>query len=287
MKLLKILKLLVWIILPGVIQAEYILLDQIKVVVCGPEKNTPFTHTDESWKRSLDNKFAPLNSQIQKEIVNQQVVAEKLPIEPDAAKKYIDSIRKQNNFSDNDLVHWFGEVGRTYQEGIDFLTTQYNNEFFLHYKFKSQLVPTEEEIIAYYDQNPEFIEATYKIRGTRIGYDADTKDELKTDLERMIQNELDSGKSDIEWSEPLIIAGDDIPVDKQFLVDMKPGEIKLLDVDGVFEIYQLLDYTPVALVPVEERRTSIVDTLNRGRLEKMLADYNKSIQEYVGVIDFE
>jgi len=279
--------LFVWIVLPGVIQAEYILLDQIQVVVCGPEKNAPFTNTDETWKRGLDNKFIPLTSQIQKEVVNQQVIAEKLPIEPDAAKKYIESIRKQNNFSENDLSHWFGEVGRTYLEGLDFLTTQYNNEFFLHYKFKSQLAPTEEEIFEYYDQHPEFIDAVYKIRGTRISYDEDTKDQLKQDLDGMIQNELDSGKSDIEWSEPLIIAADDVPVDKQFLVDMKPGEIKLIDADNIFEIYQLIDYTPIQLVPLDERKTSIVDTLNRSKLEKMLADYNKSIQEYVGLINFE
>lgn len=287
MKLVILKKLFLWIILPGVIQAEYILLDQIKVVVCGPEKNAPFTYTDESWKRGLDNKFTPLNAQIQKEIVNQQVVSEKLPIEPDAPKKYIESIKKQNNFSETDLAKWFGEVGRTYQEGLDFLTTQYNNEFFLHYKFKSQLAPTEEEIQQYYDENPEFIEAAYKIRGTRAAYDQDSKEQLQNDLEKMIQDELDTQKSDIEWSDPLIILEEDIPDDKKFLADMKPGDIKLLDVDGVFELYQLLDYTPAALVPLEERRTFIVDVLNRGKLEKMLADYNKSIQEYVGIIDFE
>lgn len=287
MKLVNLKRLFLWIILPGVIQAEYILLDQIKVVVCGPEKNTPFTHTDEDWKRGLDNKFSLLNAQIQKEIVNQQVFSDKLPIEPDAAKKYIESIKKQNNFSETDLAKWFGEVGRTYQEGLDFLTTQYNNEFFLHYKFKSQLAPTEEEIIQYYDQNPEFIDAAYKMRGTRVSYDQDSKDQLKNDLEKMIQDELDTKKSDIEWSDPLIILEEDVPADKKFLADMKPSEIKFIDVDGAFEIYQLLDYTPAALVPLEERRTSIVDVLNRGKLEKMLADYNKSIQEYVGIIDFE
>ncbi len=286
MKLVNLKKLFLWIILPGVIQAEYILLDQIKVVVCGPEKNTPLTLTDEEWKRGLDNKFSPRSVQIQKEIVNQQVFSDKLPIEPDAAKKYIESIKKQNNFSEIDLAKWFGEVGRTYQEGLDFLTTQYNNEFFLHYKFKSQLAPTEEEIIEYYDQNPEFIDAAYKMRGTRASYDSDSKEQLKEDLERMIQDELNNQKSDIEWSDPLIVLEEDVPEDKKFLADMKSGEIKLMDVDGVFELYQLLDYTPAALVPLEERRTYIVDLLNRGKLEKMLADYNKSIQEYVGIIEF-
>ncbi len=288
MKLVTLKKLFVWIILPGVIQAEYHLLDQIKVVLCGPEKNTPFTDTDETWKRSiLDNKTMPLSTQIQKEVINQQIVADKLPIEPDAAKKYVESIRKQNNFSEADLAKSFAEVGRTFQEGLDFFTTQYNNEFFLHYKFKSQLAPTEDEIFTYYDQNPEFIEGTYKLKGTKIAYDLDEKEQLKEQLEAMIQDELQNKETDIEWSQPLLITEEDIPEDKKFLIDMKPGEIKLLDVDGNFELYQLLDYVPAALVPLEERRTIIVDSLNRAKLEKMLADYNRSIQEYVGIIDFE
>ncbi|MBI2344724.1 peptidyl-prolyl cis-trans isomerase [Candidatus Dependentiae bacterium] len=287
MKLINIQKLFVCIVLPGILQAEHILIDQIKVVICGPQNNIPLTDTDETFKRGIDNKFMQLNPQIQKQIVNEQIIAERLPIEPDAAKKYIEGIRKQNNFSDSDLTDLFAGLGRTYQEGLDFLTTQYNNEFFLHYKFKSQLAPTEEEICEYYDQNPEFVDAFYKIRGTRIGYDVDTKDQLKKDLEEMIQKEYKDKQSDIEWSEPLIVSADDIPLDKQFLVDMKQGDIKLIQADGSFEIYQLIEYTPMALVPLEERKTAIVDILNRGKLERMLADYNKSVQEYVGLISFE
>ena len=57
-------------------------------------------------------------------------------------------------FSEVDMSNWFYQTGRTYQEGLDLLKNQYNNEYFLHHKFKSQLAPTEDEIIAYYDDNP-------------------------------------------------------------------------------------------------------------------------------------
>lgn len=288
MKLNKIVKMFV--ILPGVIQAEYFLLDKIDSIVCGPEQNTPIVVTDTTWKRDLTNKFIPLQKLIEKEIVNQQIIVEKVPIEPDAADKYIKSIQKQNNFSEADMSHWFNETGRTFQEGLDLLKSQYNNEYFLHHKFKSQLAPTEDEIVAYYNDNPEFIDATIKLRATRVAYDGDNKENkaaLRKDLEDMVQKEVDKQDSGIEWSEPTVVLQDDLPEDKLFLRDMKPGQIKLIDDEkDVFELYQLLEYNPAALVPLEDRRTIIIESLNRKALEKMFSDYNKAVQEYIDVIKF-
>jgi hypothetical protein len=262
-------------------------LDKIDSIVCGPEQNTPITKTDIDWKRDLTNKFIPLNKLIETEIVNQQIVVEKVMMEPEAAEKYVKSIQKQNNFSEADMSRWFNETGRTYQEGIEFLKNQYNNEYFLHFKFKSQLAPTEDEIIAYYEDNPEFIDATIKLRATRVTYDETDKDSFKKDLEDMIQKELAKEDSGIEWSEPTSIVQDDLPEDKRFLSDMKPGEIKLIDDgQGIFELYQLLEYTPAALVPLDDRRTMIVDALNRQALEKMFSDYNKAVREYIDFIKF-
>ncbi len=285
MKLNKILS--IFVILPGVIQAEYFLLDKIDSIVCGPEQNTPIVVTDTNWKRDLTNKFIPLQKLIETEIVNQQMIVEKVMMEPDAAEKYIKSIQKQNNFSEADMSRWFDATGRTYQEGLELLKSQYNNEYFLHHKFKSQLAPTEEEINAYYNDNPEFVDATIKLRATRAAYEPDDKDRLKEDLENMIQKELNKEDSGIEWSEPTVVIEEDIPEDKLFLRDMKPGEIKLTDDgQGVFELYQILEYNPAALVPLEDRRTIIVDALNRKELEKMFADYNKAVREYIDVIKF-
>jgi hypothetical protein len=286
MKLNKILS--IFVILPGVIQAEYFLLDKIDSIVCGPEQNTPIVVTDINWKRDLTNKFIPLQKLIETEIVNQQMIVEKVMMEPDAAEKYIKSIQKQNNFSEADMSRWFDTTGRTYQEGLDLLKSQYNNEYFLHHKFKSQLAPTEEEISAYYNDNPEFIDATVTLRATRVAYESDDKDRLEKDLEDMIQKELKKEDSGIEWSEPTVVIEEDIPEDKFFLRDMKTGEIKLTvdDGQGVFELYQILERNPAALVPLEDRRTVIVDALNRKELEKMFADYNKAVREYIDVIKF-
>lgn len=271
--------------LPGFIQADLVLIDKIECVVCGPEKNTPFTNTGITWKRGLDNKFVPLEQQIQREIVSQQLVAEKIPVDPTAVEKYIEGIKKQNNFSETDLDAWFGDVGRTLQEGLDVLAEQYNNEYFLHYKFKSQLVPTDDEVKEYFEENPDFVEGSYDVRAARVDFDQKDHDQVKKEVEKIIENPAEES-ADVAWSDPVRWMDEDVTEDKAFVKEMKVGEIRVLEVGDVFELYQLVAHEPTKLRSLEERRTSIVEALNRKKLEKMLADYNKSVREYIDVIKF-
>lgn len=270
----------IFMVLPGVIQAELLLIDQIKCVICGPEANTPITDTAVTWKRSLDNKFVPIEQQIQKEIVSQQLVADKIPIDPTAVEKYIDTIKKQNNFSQSDLETWFSDVGRTLTEGLESLAEQYNNEYFMHYKFKSQLVPTDDEILVYYEENPQFVDGWYDLRATRIEYDPKDYDEAKESAERLMTTD----SSTIPWTQPNRIMEEDLSSDLQFVKTMSLNEIKMLETKDAFELYQLIAYEPTKVVPLEERRTAIADALNRKKLEKMLGDYNKTIREYIDII---
>lgn len=266
--------------LPGIVQAEMFLVDQIKCVVCGPVSNTPFTDTDTTWKRSLDNKFVPIEQQIQREIVSQQMVADHIPVDPNAVEKYIEGIKKQNNFSQADLEMWFGDVGRTLQEGLTALGDQYNNEYFMHYKFKSQLVPTEDEIVEYFEEHPAFIDGWYDVRATRVDYDAQNYEATKAEMQKLVA----SKGEDVPWTAPNRIQEDDLAKELDFIRNLQKDEIYLHELPTAFELYQLVASEPTRLVPLEQRRTEIVEALNRKKLEKMLADYNKAVREYIDVI---
>ena len=104
----------------------------------------------------------------------------------------------------------------------------------------------------------------------------------------MIKQELEKKESEIVWSEPVIAIQEDLSDDQLFLLDMKPGEIKLIDDENehYFGLYQLLENNPASIVSLEDRRTMIVDILNRKALEKMFSDYNKAVKEYIEVIKF-
>lgn len=275
------------IVLPGMIRVELFLIDQIDCVVCGSAYNKPFVDSDVTWKRTLDNQFVPLQKQIQADIVMQQVFSEKMPVDPDGSLKYIEGLKKQLKINDAEFETLFAEVGRTMVEGLEMLNVFYNTEFFTHYKFKSQLVPTEDEILSYFNDNPEFIDGSYEISIARVPYEDDQDREVvKNKIEKALVDKND-GDGLIEWGNVIKVAEEDLQDDQKFITQMKPEGVYIQETDGMFELVKLIAYEPTRIKTLEERKNLIIDALNRKKLETMLAKYNQSISEFVDVIIFD
>lgn len=285
MKLTKII-ISLFVVLPGIIQAELFLIDQIECVVCGSAYNKPFVDTDVTWKRTLDNQFVPLQKQIQADIVMQQIASEKMPIDPDGAAKYIEGLKKQLKINDAEFETLFSEVGRTMAEGLEMLNIFYNTEFFTHYKFKSQLVPTEDEILNYFNDNPEFVDGSYEISIARVAYDGDQgREDIKNKIEKALVDNND-GHGLIQWGKVIKVAEEDLQDDQKFITKMKPEGVYIQESDGLFELVKLISYEPTRIKTLDERKNSIIDALNRKKLESMLAKYNQSVSEFVDIISF-
>ncbi|HSW76156.1 MAG TPA: hypothetical protein VLG50_03885 [Candidatus Saccharimonadales bacterium] len=283
MKIIKLTLLSLSIVLPDIVQAELILLDRIDCVVCGPERNTAFVDTDSSWKRDLNGKFIELSKQIQQEIVNQQVISEKMPMDPSAAQKYIEGLKTQHNLTDADLVAMFAEVGRLAPEGLALLHDQYVQEFFAHYKFKSQLVATDDEINEYYNEFPEFIEGWVELQVAQIPYEASSREKVKKDLETFISTDKSQDLTP-NWSDAIHIANDEIAKDVEFVLNMDVGKTLIHETDGKFELYKLTAKEPTKLKPLAECRSAIIERLNRKKLEKMLHNHNETVREFIDII---
>lgn len=271
-------------ILPDVVQAELFLVDQGACVVCGPEKNTLIADTDLTWKRSLaDGAFVPLSKQIQLETVVQQVNAEKMPFDVSAVEKYIEGLKKSLKVNDVGFAELFADVGKTLPEGLKSLHDQYVSEFFTHYKFKSQLVPTDDEIMNYFNNNPVFVDGWYEVQVAKLTFEDSEKNKVKKLIEDIVSGKK-SESEDIAWSAPLRIATEDLALDKQFIQDMKKGEIHAEESDGFFELIKLVDSEPTRIKSLDERKVSMVETLNRQKLEEMLKAYNQSIRSFIDII---
>lgn len=273
-------------ILPGISQAELCLIDQGAVVVCGPEQNTVIVDTDSTWKRGLDGRPSALQQQIQQDIIAQQVIADKVPMDPTAADKYVESMKKQNNFTDKDLIELFESVGRTFNEGIKLLSDQYTYEVFMHHKFKSQLVPTEDEIMSYYKTHPEHVDGFAQIQVAYVDFTDETKESIKKNLDKIVTGKKVT-KFSVEFSDPVIVKEGDIAEDKRFIFDMKTGQTRVVEGDERFEIYKLLEKQPMRQKSLDECRFSIVDHLNQDRLAEMLGNYNQEIRKFVDVINLD
>lgn len=273
-------------VLPGFIQAELMLIDQINCVVCGPAYNKPFVDTDITWKRipfEQDNKFVPLQKQIQSDIVMQQVMSEKMPLDPTAVEKHIEGIKRQLKVNDAEFAEIFESVGRTLAEGLEWIANLYTSEFFTHYKFKSQMVPNDEDIENYYNENPEFDEGSYGLRIARVPYDENKREDVKKLIEQAIVDK-DDADGLIVWGRLIVVPCDDLSADQRFVADMQPGDIRVHETEGMFELVQLETYEPTKIKSLNERRSEIIDILNRKKLESMLQTYNDSVREFVDII---
>jgi hypothetical protein len=275
-----------YIVLPGMVQAELFLMDQIKCVVCGPDHNTPFVDTDVTWKRTLENKFVDLQKQIQADIVLQQIATEKMPLDPDGAPKYIEGLKKQHKINDAELETLFSEVGRTMAEGLEMLNTFYATEFFTHYKFKSQLVPTDDEINEYYNENPEFIDGSYEITIARVPYDDTQREKVKDEIAAALVGKND-GDGLIVWGNAIKIAEEDLSSDQKFITEMQPEGVRIQEAEGMFELVKLISSQTTRIKTLKERQNEIIDILNRKKLEGMVQTYNDSVREFVDVISLD
>ena len=272
--------------LPVFVQAELILLDKVNCVVCGPERNTPFTDTDFTWKRNLDGQFMDSAQQIQRDIISQQIVADKIPLDPTAADKYVETLKRQNNLSDSELTELFSQVGRTYQEGLSLLNGQYTQEMFMHHKFKSQLIITDDDVKAFCEQYPEYEVGWYEVQFAIVNFTDENKDTLKKSLDELMKDHTKEVK-EVSWSSPIRLNRTDIAEDKQFVFDMQPDEYKYVEDNGTFEVYKLLSKTDDRLRTFEERRSAVVDYLNRQKLESMLKKYNTEVRKFVDIINLD
>lgn len=266
------------------IRAELYLLDKIECVVCGPEKNTPLTNTDESYKRDMNGQLIPMHQLIQNDVVSQQIIADKIPVDPTAADKYIESLKKQNNLTDSDLADMFEGIGRTYAEGVALLNEQYFHEMFMHYKFKSQQIATDEDVQKFYDEHPMYSDGQVEIQLAYVDFDDENKEKLQAEVHKIIKGET-SESLKVQWSSPLVVSLKDIADDKRFIFDMNPGEMVSYEGPGTFELYKLLDKKEPKMKTLEELRSTIVEKLTRKKLETMLEDYNQEVRKFIDIIN--
>lgn len=269
--------------LPGIIQAEFVLLDQGVVVVSGPVANTMITHSDVFNKLNLDGTKIPLQHQIKLEVIRQQVAADKMPIDDSAADKYLASIQKMNNLSLDDLEVLAGECFRTFAELKQLLSLQYTYDFFLYHKFRAHLVPSDQDVEDYCNEHPEVQAAYCSIQVAFVDFTAGNKQAVYAKLQGIIEG-LTSDSS-VQWSDPIKVNVADIAEDKKFIQDMKVGQIHLLEDKKSFELYKLVESQEERTTPISERKASVVEILNRKMYEDLLAKYEEHMMDDVAIIN--
>lgn len=265
-------------------QAEFQLFDQGHTVISGPVGDVMITYCDVYEKRNLDGRLIPLKDQIALIIIAQEVQLEKMPVDDSATEKYIANIKKDHNLTDDDLEDLAVQCGRTLAEVKQLLSSQYMRDFFLYHKFRSHLVPTDQQVEEYCKEHPEIESGYCSIQVAFVDYTPDHKDEVL-----QIINDVMSGtvkdSSIVSWSDPIKVDMDNIADDKLFIKDLQVGQISVIDDKSVFELYKLVEKREERLVPVEARKAMVIDILNREMYEDLLTNYEQHMYDNVAIIN--
>lgn len=199
---------------------------------------------------------------------------------------HLNTIKRENKMTHDDVVKLFDSAGYTFAEGREQLGEMSATSTLVNVKVHSRLLIPERDIRAYYHENPIYLEPEYQIQRGLIPFDTNImKDEQREQIEAMLR----SGKkiSNVEWLDPFWIDVAVIDQDKMFIIEMKPGEVRLIEEVDNFELFKLVNAHERRLKPFEERYTEIADILRRPRYERLFAEFEQQLEAQMPVIDLE
>jgi hypothetical protein len=215
------------------------------------------------------------------EVVRQEVVASKMPIDESVSEKYLDNVRKINNLTLQDLEDLALQCYRTLPEIKHLLNLQHMYDYFLYHKFRSHLVPTDQEVEEYHQKNPEIQPGFCVVEIAFVNFDGNKK-EVKEKIDNIIAGIISDDI--LSWSDPISLPINDIAADKLFITKMTVDEIVCKEGKNVFELYRLVEKNEDYTIPLAHRKAFIVDILNRKQYEEMFRSYEEHMLDNIGIV---
>ncbi len=270
---------------PILIPDEPFLIDTIEAVMYGTEGAEIITKSDVDHP-VIGGGIRTLDDIIFERLIFLDAKKHKIFPEEDLIDRYLVSLQRQNNLSEDDLVGIFEAAGYTLQEGRDQLGMMQVINMMLDFKIRSNLIAPKTAIENYYKENPSIEEASYEIERAFVSFDDHkTKKLQRSELARFAKT--GRGISGIVWTDPFAIMHADLAEDRQFIADMKVGQIAVIELINGFELFKLVSSKPERIRTLEERYQEIGDILRQPLYQEMMEGYQKSLFENTAVLYFE
>ena len=156
------------------------------------------------------------------------------------------------------------------------LKDMYLSNMSLSYEVESNLVISEEDVQAYYNQHPVQLEPEYEIQTCFVPADQANQAQIQAQLEKFIQT--GKGFKKLAWDDAITLKASEISDNNQFLVDMKLGQIYLKPVCGGFDLFKMILIRPLRLQPLVDRRVEIINHLRTERYPQVVEQVKKDLK---------
>lgn len=256
--------------------------DEILVIIYGPERTRVITKV-EVERLSIDGRKRTLDDLIMEELIYQEALKFKIPIDESVIDRYISNIRKQYNLSLDDVKQIFRQSGYTYEEGREQLRVMYATNAIIENIITSRLHVSREDVLAYFEKHPVVQEATYQLQMTLVPFD---RSKTRYEQKQEIAEKVKEGKIDaLVWYDPFWLKESEIAQHMSFIKNMKPGDISIpIEIPHGFELYRLKELVPQSVIPLENRYKEIENILRQPQFLKKFDEYKKSLYDFATIV---
>ena len=261
--------------------------DGIKAVVRASAKGADLILESELNRPKLDGTRNTLDGAITNSLMRQKAEHDyNMAAAPEETEKQYEMIASNNGKTKKQLDEMVMQAGFTPAEARKEFAQINTVNSLLGYKMGSMVVP-ESEVVAYYEENPEYEPAAYQIQMALVPFSTtQTRDEQLAQLQALANAQDPRGV--LHWADAFWVNEDDLAADKKFITQLSPGQISLpKELFNGFQMIRLVAKRAKRLKTLDERYGQIVNLLRQPKYNELMGTFQKELMDNASIIIFD
>ena len=167
------------------------LVDKMVSVVHGTERSQIFCLSDQQ-RRGIDGRAHTLQDSIAEELIYQDALRFKVPIDDDVVKQHLARTMQMFGLKPGEEDKIFSQEGYSHQEGFEKFRLMYANNMMIEHRIKQGMLIPEDEVIAFYNTHPIEKLPKYQIQTAFVPVDKEKGQKAKgilKDIDRFINTD--------------------------------------------------------------------------------------------------
>ncbi|WP_319524806.1 SurA N-terminal domain-containing protein [uncultured Desulfosarcina sp.] len=293
----------------AVVNEDIILLSELK------ERMAPFVQRIRSQGYDLEKERTMifkvreeiLNRLVDEKLTDQEIKRNDLQVDDTQIDNTIETIKKANSFTDEDLRRFLEQENMTMDQYRDKIREQVLRSRLVNYEVKSKIVITDEEIQSYYDSHPEIYggKTRYHLRNILMMVPENPTDEEKETVKarmQILRTRIQQGESFAELAKafsqsPTAGDGGDLgefemgtlaPRIQAAIEGLEPGDTtEVLDTDAGLQLFYLEAINRSEGKPIESVKAEIQQKLFAEVVDKKFVSWLETLrsQSHIKIIN--
>lgn len=268
------------------IQKKRIFVDGVKAVFRGSE-GVDVVLASEANRPKLDGSPNNLQDTLTNLAFAQEARRYKIFPTPEEAKNQFSAIATNNNKTEEQFKQLIRQAGFTVEEAINEFAQINAVNSLINFKVTGNMVVPESEVIAYYEENPEYEPAAYQIQVAVVPFSVTQSREQQLAQLQTLANAKDPNGV-LNWGEAFWVNEEDLAADKKFITKLAPTEISLpKELFNGFEMFRMVSKRSSRLKTLDERYGQIVTLLRRPKYTELMTKFQKDLMNNASIIIFD